>query len=291
MGLKIGLQLFSIKNAVREDPVRALRTAAECGYRYIEIANHNALEDTGIGFGIHAGEVKKVLEDTGTRIVSAHIYPFDKEKYKAILEYNAEIGNKNMIYPMDKFKNLDDVLARCELLNEYGEMTKSYGMKFYYHNHANEFMTIDRRMIMDIIMDHTDADKVGLELDTYWAMRAGVDPVEYMRKYPDRIGLLHQKDMAKAAESPVNIFSRLQREIPEGQMASFRYCKQYVKDTDFTEIGTGIMNIQEIIDTAAEIGTAEYMFLEQDHTQMADEIESVKKSMAEFQKFRGTEWK
>lgn len=291
MGIKVGLQLFSIKNAMAEDTAQALRTAAECGYRYIEIANHNALEDTGIGFGMEAKEVKAILEDTGASIVSAHIYPFDMEKYKAILEYNAEIGNKNIIYPMDKFKDLDDVFARCELLNEYGEMTKKYGMKFYYHNHANEFMTIGRRMIMDLIMDHTDADKVSLELDTFWAMRAGVDPIEYMRKYSDRIGLLHQKDMSKSAESPVNVFSRLPREIPDGQMAAFRYCKQYVKDTDFTEIGTGIMNIQEIIDVANELDNVEYMFLEQDNTQMENEIVSIKKSMEEFHKFTGVEWK
>lgn len=290
MGMKVGLQLFSIKEAMKENPLEAIRKAAECGYRYIEVANHNALEDMGIGFGVKAEEVNKLLKDVGASIVSAHIYPFDKEKYKYILEYNAEIGNQNIIYPMGRFKDMDDVLNQCEMLNEYGEMTRKYGMKFYYHNHANEFMTVERKLIMDVIMDNTDADKVGFELDTFWAMRGGIDPVEYIRKYQDRIGLLHQKDMAKGTDSPINVFSRLTREVSEENIAAFRYCKQYVKPEDFTEIGRGIMDIQEIIDTANEIGKTEYIILEQDYTGMESEIESIRCSMQEFKKFRGIEW-
>lgn len=290
MAVKVGLQLFSIKEAMAKNPLEAIKKAAECGYRYLEAANHNALEDEGIGFGVSTTELKKVLADTGTQIISAHIYPFDKEKYKAILEYNAEIGTRDMIYPMDRFQDQDDVMRRCELLNEYGEMTNEYGMRFSYHNHANEFMTVSRRMIMDLILDNTDADKVGFELDTYWAMRAGVDPIEYIHKFSDRICLLHQKDMPKESKSPINIFRKLEREVEAEHMAAFRYCKQCVDDTDFTEIGTGIMDIQGILDAANEVGSIDYMILEQDTTRLADEIASIKRSMEEFHKFRGIDW-
>lgn len=290
MEIKVGLQLFSIKEAMHENPIGAIRKAADCGYRYLEAANHNALEDTGIGFGVSAKELKQTLDATGTKIVSTHIYPFDKEKFKAILEYNAEIDNPNIIYPMGRFQDRDDVLRCCEQLNEYGEMTNAYQMRFSYHNHANEFMTIDRQPIMDLIMDNTDPDKVGFELDTFWAMRGGMDPIEYMRRFRDRIGLLHQKDMSKTSPSPVNVFRDLEREVGPDRMAAFRYCKQRVDSADFTEIGTGIMDIQSIINAANELGTISYMFLEQDDTQMPDELLSIQKSMEEFRKFHGISW-
>ena len=237
-----------------------------------------------------ADELKKVLSDTGTKIISAHIYPFDKEKYEKILEYNAQVGTEHLIYPMDRFRDLDDVMQRCELLNEYGEMTDKYGIRFSYHNHANEFMTIGGKAVIDILLEHTDPQKVGFELDTFWAMRAGADPIEYMRKYKNRISLLHQKDMSKNSKSPVNIFQKLEREVSEEHIAAFKYCKQYVDKTDFTEIGTGIMDIQSIIDAANENGMIDYMILEQDDTQLQDEIISIKKSMEEFHKFSGIDW-
>lgn len=290
MEIKIGLQLFSIKEAMKEDSLGAIEKAAACGYRYLEAANHNALEDSGIGFGVSPADLTRVLQATGTRIVSTHIYPFDKEKFKAILDYNAAIGNPNIIYPMDRFHDRDDVLRRCELLNEYGEMANAYHIRFSYHNHANEFMTVDRQLIMDLLMDNTDPDKVGFELDTFWAMRGGIDPIEYMRRFRSRITLLHQKDMSKTSPSPVNVFRDLEREVGPDRMAAFRYCKQRTDSADFTEIGTGIMDIQSIIDAANELGTVSYMFLEQDSTQLPSELLSIQRSMEAFRKFHGISW-
>lgn len=290
MAMKVGIQLYSVRTSMNQDPVGTIRKVLDCGYTYLETANHNALEDQGVGFGVEAKELKRILDDAGARIVSAHIYPFDESKYKAVMEYNLTIENKNIIYPMDNFKNLDDVLRRCELLNRFGELSRKNGLTLLYHNHSHEFMTIGGETVMGIIMDNTNPEYLGLELDTFWAMRAGLDPVKLICKYGRRITLLHQKDMAKDTDSPVNVFSKLSREVTERQGAEFAYSRQYVKNEDFIEIGKGIMDIQGIIEAANEIGSAKYIILEQDFTQMPDEITSVKLSMEAFRKYGGISW-
>lgn len=290
MGMKVGLQVFSIREIMSENPAVAIEKAAESGFRNLEAANHKALEDDGIGTGFSVKELKEVMDRTGTAIVSSHIAPLDKEHFKSILEYHAEIGNKNLVYPSGKFENYDDLMRQCELFNECGEAARSYGIRFHYHNHAHEFMTIDGSTVLELMMKNTDTDKLGLELDTFWAMRAGADPLELICRYADRITLLHQKDMAKNTPSPVNLFTRLDRKVTEEHVCGFEYWKDETSDLDFAEIGTGIMDIQKIIDTANEKAKVEYIFLEQDKTQMESEEASIRKSMEEFRKFRGIEW-
>ncbi len=290
MGIKVGLQVFSIKESMAADPASAIENAAKDGYRYLEAANHRALEDAGIGVGLTAEELKKILDATGTEIISAHISPLDREKFKEVLEYHAEIGNRNLVYPAGSFADYDDLMRQCEMLNEYGKMAKEYGIRFHYHNHAHEFMTMDGRMVIDLMMKNTNPENLLLEVDTFWAMRGGIDPLELIRKYRDRITLLHQKDMSGKSKSPVNVFSRLDREVSAGHPCDFSYWKGMTDETDFAEIGTGIMDIQSIINLANEINTVEYMILEQDATQMESEAASVRKSMEEFRKFEGIDW-
>ena len=288
--MKVGLQIFSIKESMAKDPIQAIRQAAQAGYQYLEAANHKADEDAGIGFGVAAEELKKTLADCGAKVVSAHVSPLSRDRMKEILEYHAAIGNQNLVCPAAHFNDPDDLMRQCESFNSYGEMAKPYGIRFHYHNHAHEFMTMDGRTVLDLLMKHTDPDKMGLELDTFWAMRGGADPLELIWKYRDRITLLHQKDMSKTTPSPVNVFRRLDREVSPEHECDFSYWKAQTDNRDFAEIGTGIMEIQKIIDAANDIGTVEYMFLEQDATQMESEDASVRKSMEEFRKFRGISW-
>ena len=96
--------------------------------------------------------------------------------------------------------------------------------------------------------------------------------------------------MSKTTDSPVNVYTRLERALTEKQGAEFDYIRQETKEEDFAEIGTGIMEIQDIISCANEIGAADYIILEQDYTSMSDEIESIKASMAAFRRFEGIDW-
>jgi Sugar phosphate isomerases/epimerases len=286
MALKVGIQLYSVRNAMAVDPVKTIEAVVKLGYKYIEVANHHALEDFGVGFGVDAKEIVRLMSGMGAQVVSAHIYPFSEETYDKIMEYNIAIGNRNIVYPMEHFNGEADVLSKCDLFNRLGKRSRENGLNFLYHNHAHEFQTIKGRLVEDIIVENTDPQFVNLELDTFWAVRAGMDPIELIRKYGDRIKLIHQKDISKMITSPVNVYSVIPREQADGE----RDYRSVVQHEDFTEIGKGIMDIQKIIDTANEINSSSHIILEQDYTSYSDELESIKVSMDAFHKFKGISW-
>ncbi|MDR1536808.1 MAG: sugar phosphate isomerase/epimerase [Clostridiales bacterium] len=288
MPLKSGIQLYSVRNSLAEDPAKTIKKVAETGYRNLEAANHSAEKDPGLGFGISSKELKIILENAGAKIASAHIHPLHESALGEIIDYNLAIGNKNIVDPMETFNGLEDLFLKCEKFNRIGQILKSEGLRFIYHNHTHEFQTIGGKLIMDFLMERTDPALVSFELDTFWAFRAGVDPIELISRYKDRIMLLHQKDMSKTTKSPVNIFRIQQREQQLGLRGDFR--PEAVSAEDFAEIGTGIMEIQAIIDKANEIGAAEYIILEQDFTQLPSEMESIRLSMEGFRKYSGINW-
>lgn len=97
MALKIGLQMYSVREHMAEDPFKTFELAAKAGYKYFELANLNAREDFGCGFHAPAKELKKHVEDLGCEIVAAHIKPFDDTNVDRVLEYHAELGTKYLM--------------------------------------------------------------------------------------------------------------------------------------------------------------------------------------------------
>ena len=286
MAIKVGIQLFSVRNMMQKDPIGTIEKVAQAGYKYLEPANHDALHDDGIGFGVPADELKKSLDKFGVKIASVHIFPFNEENCRKIIAYNQRIGNNTICLPMTMFNNREEVLKVAEYCNRMGKIAKEAGMQFLYHNHYHEYQKFDGETVLDTIVSNTDPDYVGLELDTFWTMRGGYDPCEVMKKYAGRIKKLHQKDFSKTTISPVNIFSA----IGEKAHIDMDLFKKYDRPEDFTEIGCGTMDIQKIIDTANTIGGIDYVFLEQDFTALPSELESIKVSMANFKKINGLSW-
>lgn len=284
MALKIGIQLYSVRNSFQKDNLATLSKLSEIGYRYVEAANHNAAIDDGVGFKLPARELRENLSNLGLEIVGCHINPLDLERLPAILDYHQQLGNKQIGCDIEFFpyNDLDYILRRCEFFNEVGKMCKERGMRFYYHNHYMELQRIKGRSIYDIIIENTDPELVFLEMDTYWVIRGGDNPVELIKKYKDRIVLIHQKDFPKDAPQPMNMYDILgeNSEITEDIFVDT------VNPLCFTEIGTGILPIQDIIDAAQDAPNLEYIVLEQDHTQLP-ELESIRVSMNAFKKFSG----
>jgi sugar phosphate isomerase/epimerase len=124
-------------------------------------------------------------------------------------------------------------------------------------------------------------------MDTYWMYRGGQNPIDWMRTCAERVILLHQKDFPADAPQPLNLFDGVVSPTENIDMAVF----MERKDTRcFTEIGTGVLPIQDIIDTATHLPGLDYLILEQDHT-MLDEIESVRTSRDAFStRFTGISW-
>lgn len=285
MALKVGIQLYSVRELMKEDPLGTIRRVAEAGYKYLEPANHRALEDDGVGFGVSAQELSGVLAQTGSSIVSAHIFPFSRENYKRVVAYNRAIGNTTVVYPMETYHGYDDVMRKVESYEEMGKMAAEEGMRFLYHNHFQEFQKFGGKTVMDHIVEGTDPAHVNLELDTFWTLRGGCDPVGIMNRYGTRIKMLHQKDFSKDTKTPVNMFDVVGKDAD----ITRELFVQYKCNDDFVEIGYGRMDIQSIIDKANALGSIDYIILEQDATKL-DELESVKRSMEGFRRFRGIQW-
>lgn len=289
MTLRVGLQLYSVRNTLARDPWGTLERLAEAGFTHLEAANHRARTDPGVGFGVAAPELRAKLNDLGLSIIGCHINPLDQEILPRALAYQAELGNTQFGCDIEFFPygDRDYVLRRAEVFNQVGELARQHGMRFYYHNHFQEFQRIGDDYVYDILLANTDPALVKLELDTYWMYRGGQDPIAWMQQCADRVILLHQKDFPANAPQPLNLYDGVVSPTESIDMAVFEERKD---ERCFTEIGTGVLPIQRIIDAAAALPHVEYLILEQDHTAL-DEIDSVRTSREAFAtSFTGMSW-
>ncbi len=312
--IKVGLILYSVRDHMIQDPMGTVEAVAKLGYKNIEVCNHDAMHDYGCGFGIPAADLKAKFDEYGSRVVSAHIFPFEKTNLDEIIKYNATLGNHNIVNPSDLFTTYDALMRQCEFYNRSAKrLYEEAGMRMLYHNHTMEFRTFGGRTILDLMMENTDPQYVGLELDTFWTMRSGLNPQEVLRHFGKRVKLLHQKDFAWDSLDPINQLGLdpAEREIKPGQSFGINGDSDYAKTggkgsrkpltpeeerarsielSAYTEIGDGIMDIQGIIDTATEYCDVEYIILEQDATRMPTQMESIAHSMESFRKFRNISW-
>ena len=305
--LKVGLILYSVRDMMAQDPLGTVEAVAKLGYKNIEVCNHNAAEDPGCGFGLPAEAIRDKFEEYGSRVVSAHVDPLLQADLDQVIAYEKILGNRYLVNPMGRFATYDDLMQQIGIFNRIGRRLQEDGMMLLYHNHYQEYHTYKGKAVLDIIMENTDPAWMGMELDTFWTMRAGRDPIEMLKHFGSRIKLVHQKDFAWDAVVPINVngirpedweqkpgqplavfgpgvYRRPpdQEEDPEGARRDY--------NSAFTEIGDGIMPIQKIIDTAAEHTAAEYIILEQDATRMPTQLDSITRSMESFRQFRNISW-
>jgi len=238
---KIGLQLYTLRDDIAKDLEGTLKKVAAIGYKEVELFGYN----DGKFFGKTAKEFKALLKGLGLTPVSGHYGAGVERKdvkgtlsndWRRAMEDAAELGQKyaNCAYltPNER-KSIDDYKRYADLFNKSGEIAKEFGIQFGYHNHDFEFQKLDGEIPYDIITGKTDPKLVKLELDLYWAVRAGLDPVELFKKHPGRFPLWHVKDMEKGP------------------------------DKAFAEVGTGSIDFKKIFD-ARKIAGMTHFFVEQD---------------------------
>ncbi len=204
----IGLQLYSLRDAMAEDVKSALAKIAEMGYTNLEMASYS----DGNLYGMPAAEFRKMAEDAGLKITGAHVGAgYNKETeaeklewWKKALDTHAAIECKNVVIPsigISDATTADDVKAIAEYFNKVGVMASERGLRLAFHNHAREFEQRDGEVIMDSLINGTDSSLMSYELDVYWATVGGVDPAEYIGKYSGRFPLLHIKDESIIGDS------------------------------------------------------------------------------------------
>lgn len=263
MAVDVGIQLYSVRNALANDPAATLDQLLELGFTHFEGANHQALTDDGVGFGISTKLLSASVTGRGASIVGSHINPLEVERLPQVLDFHRAIGNPRIgcdieFYP---YGDLDYVKRRADVFNEVGRLCAERDMEFYYHNHFQEFQRFGDRTVYELIMESTDPSLVKIELDTYWAYRGGTDPLDLFRTYRDRVILAHQKDFPKDHGQPLNLFDEV---IPEGKSIDYEYFEKIVRPEDFAEIGAGSLPIQQIIDAVDQLPNFRYLLVEQD---------------------------
>ena len=191
---KFGIQLWTVKEALAKDPLGVLKHLSNCGYKQIE-----SFEGAnGMFWGMKNTEFKKQLGDMGLSMIASHC-DIKKDFERKAAEAGA-IGMKYLICPhIGAQKSIDDYKRFADQFNKCGEIAIKNGIRFAYHNHDYSFKAMAGGMPQDVLMNATDANLVDFEMDIYWVVAAGADPITYLKKYPNRFKLCHVKDLTKTA--------------------------------------------------------------------------------------------
>lgn len=256
---RIGLQLYTVRDAMQKDPVGTLRQVAQLGYTSVEGASY-----TGDGkfYGMTPDAFAKELKQVGLIMPSAH-YRLGQDQVngqpamgtmlhgwdRAVADAK-QVGAQYMVcaYLSDSERGgLDQYQYVADQLNKAGELCKKAGIQFCYHNHDFEFIVQDGKLPYDLLLA-TDPSLVKMELDLYWATKAGQDPLALFTKYPGRFPLWHVKDMDNTPQR------------------------------NFTEVGNGTIDFKRIF-AQKKLAGMQYFFVEQDQTP-GSPFDSIKQSAA-----------
>ncbi len=283
--MKVGLQMYSVRESFQADPRGTLEQVAEIGYRAVEFANHRSHEDPGCGADISAEKLRSHLTEFAIVPVGAHIAPFDDEVLDNVIAYHSELGNRSIAMSIDFWESKAMVLERCAYYNRAAERCRANGLQFYYHNHYHEFQILDGEIVLDLIVANTDPELVRIELDTYWTFRGAVDPAAKIREYSGRVGMLHQKDFPISEARYLDVWARLDHNKPLDREGF----ESMQRPEEFIEIGDGMLKIEDIIDAGNEAGVS-YLLVEQDYGRELTEFQRIQRSISNLRRMRGLDW-
>ena len=247
LGRPVGIQLYTVKDAMQEDPAGTLKKIREIGFGEVETA----------GFGkLSAKQFRGLLDDAGLACPSAHLQ-FDNldsafenahvlgAQYATTGSLHASASDPNLAdTSWTPSMNLDDAKRTARLANHIGEAAKRAGLQFVYHNHNFEFASQSGGVVSyDVLLRETDPDLVKFEIDCGWMIFAGRNPIDYFKKYPNRFPMIHVKDFLPAHD---NVASAA------GQAPMLG-----------AELGHGVVDYKPIFAAAAAAGLRHY-FVEQE---------------------------
>lgn len=263
----VGIQLYSIRDDMKTDPLGSLKQLVAMGYKNVEHANYVDRKF----YGYSPSEFKKVLDDLGLKMPSGHTVMSAKDwdenkkdftdKWKQTVEDAAILGQQYVVSPwLDESlrKNYDDLVRFLQLFNKCGELCKKSGMKFGYHNHDFEFMfSLNNQLVYDIILANTDPSLVAHQLDIGNMYGAGGRAEQIIGKHPGRFELLHVKDEIKVDK--------------KGEMEG---------GYESTVLGKGVIPVKQILDLAKKSGGTTQFIVEQESYQGKTPIECAKEDLA-----------
>jgi sugar phosphate isomerase/epimerase len=260
----IGLQLYTVRDAMAKDPAASLAKVAQVGYTSVEGATYTGTE---LFYGMDAKAFKAQLKQSGLIMPSAH-YRLGEEQvngasqkgtilndWEKAVNDAAEVGIKYMVcayLSQPERGNLDHYKKIADDFNKAGETCKKAGIQLCYHNHDFEFIQEDGKYPYETILKNTDKNLVKFEMDLYWITKANQDPFALFNENPGRFPLWHVKDLDKTPQR------------------------------NFTEVGNGIIDFKKIFAQSKKAGL-QYFFVEQDKCP-GDPFDSITQSITYIKK-------
>lgn len=199
-----GLALYTVRDAMKDNPEETLQKVAEAGYAYIEAAGY----DNGKFYGWTPGEFKDKLASLGISPLSSHQGSVTLENADAMIADVKAAGFTYFVVPvppmgMFQYNSQTGKLSMegtakelADILDTLGKKCHAAGLQLLYHNHDFEFeKDPEGNVVWDYLLENLDPEYVNFQMDLYWATKAGADPVAYFDKYPGRFKSWHVKDM------------------------------------------------------------------------------------------------
>lgn len=250
----VGLQLWSLFNQLNGGNVKdVIPKVAKAGYKEVETYGYSKKD----GFwGLDAKAFSSLLKDNGLSTPSGH-FEFDRflrtgetDELQSYIEAAHITGMEYIIVPHlddNLIKTVDDFKHIADKLSAAAAVCKKAGLKFGYHNHNFEWKQVDGTTFYDTILSQTDPETVKMEMDLYWVVRTGQDPVEIIKAHPGRFFAFHIKDMDK---------------------------NNHEKNT---EVGTGTIDFKRIMGYA-KLGGVKHFIVEQENYTNIDPYVSITQS-------------
>ncbi|MFW5832036.1 MAG: sugar phosphate isomerase/epimerase family protein [Prolixibacteraceae bacterium] len=214
----IGLQLYSVRDAMKEDPEATVAKVGETGYKFVETAGYS----DGKFYGMEPTAFKELCENNGMQFLGSHTgqnvpdsanWDETMAWWDECIAAHKQADVKWIVQPWMGdvgYESLDGLKRYCEYFNAVGEKCNEQGIRFGYHNHAKEFTTeFEGKPVYDWMLELTDPGKVMFQMDLYWVVEGGKDPVNYINEYPGRFYLWHIKDEKEVGASGEIDFERI----------------------------------------------------------------------------------
>ncbi|HET7038260.1 MAG TPA: sugar phosphate isomerase/epimerase [Gemmatimonadales bacterium] len=187
---RIGVQLYTVRAAMARDVEATLERVAAIGYREVEFAGY---------FGRTPEQIRSALETARLSAPACHIgWERLESDASRTLDEAARAGHDFVIVaslPADRSRSVADYRAWAARFNDAGRAARDAGLRYAYHNHEVEFRPIDGTLPYDVLLADTDPDLVAFEMDLFWTVKGGADPLAYFAAHPGRFQLVHVKDM------------------------------------------------------------------------------------------------
>ncbi|MGH9501218.1 MAG: sugar phosphate isomerase/epimerase family protein [Terriglobales bacterium] len=249
--IPVGLELYSVRNALKADPSGTVRTVAQMGYEGVEFyAPYFDWTEQ------QTREMKKTLDDLGIRCYSTHNSSscFTPENLKKARDLNLILGSKYVVMASSQPKpGLEGWKEVSDTLNSAADQLEPSGLKTGYHNHELEFTPVEGKRPIEILAKNTKPS-VALQLDVGTCLKAGSDPVAWIRANPGRIKSIHCKDWAPGPDKGYTVL-----------------------------FGEGAADWKGIFAAAESVGGVEYYLVEQEGSRFS-EFDTARKCLETFRR-------